>query len=168
MFCDACGSKVDAGQRFCPFCGKMLIAAGPGQPVVSAPGAVYAAPPRVASNIKLLGILWLIHAALHFIPGFFLMAVFAGAATFLPPDVPFFVHSILEAVGFSLVAISIVGLIAGWGLLTWKSWARMLTIILGILNLLNFPFGTALGIYTLWVLLPAESEREYNQHAAVA
>jgi hypothetical protein len=35
------------------------------------------------------------------------------------------------------------------------------------LNLINFPLGSALGIYTLWVLLPAESEREYNQHAAV-
>jgi hypothetical protein len=25
------------------------------------------------------------------------------------------------------------------------------------------PFGTALGVYTLWVLLPAKSEEEYRQ-----
>lgn len=84
----------------------------------------------------------------------------------LPPDVPFFVHTILAGIGLLLCAISAVGLLAGWGLLTWKDWARILAIILGVLNLINFPFGTALGIYTLWVLLPAESEREYQQHAA--
>jgi hypothetical protein len=27
----------------------------------------------------------------------------------------------------------------------------------------NVPFGTALGIYTLWVLLPAESDVEYDK-----
>jgi hypothetical protein len=27
--------------------------------------------------------------------------------------------------------------------------------------LFSVPIGTALGVYTLWVLLPAESEREY-------
>jgi hypothetical protein len=173
MFCDACGAKVEAGQRFCPLCGRMLVSAGPAQPLAAttgavppASGAVYVPPPRVASNIKLLGILWLIHAGLHFIPGLILLTVFAGAATILPPDVPFFVHSILAAIGLSLCAISAVGLLAGWGLLTWKSWARILAIVLGVLNLINFPFGTALGIYTLWVLLPAESEREYQQHAA--
>ena len=32
----------------------------------------------------------------------------------------------------------------------------------GGLNLVDIPFGTALGIYTLWVLIPEESEREYN------
>jgi len=35
--------------------------------------------------------------------------------------------------------------------------------VLGILVVLRFPFGTALGIYTLWVLAPEESAREYDQ-----
>ncbi|HEX4773538.1 MAG TPA: hypothetical protein VH351_22090 [Bryobacteraceae bacterium] len=152
----------------------MLVVAAPAQPLPATAGAVpppsgaaYLPPPRVASNIKLLGILWLIHAGLHLIPGLILFTVFAGAATVLPPDVPLFVHSILAFIGLALCAISAVGLVAGWGLLTWKNWARILTIVLGVLNLINFPFGTALGIYTLWVLLPAESEKEFQQHAAV-
>ena len=61
--------------------------------------------------------------------------------------------------------ISIIGIIAGWGLLDHRQWARMLIIVLACLALLNIPFGTALGIYTLWVLLPAESEREYRRMA---
>ena len=44
-----------------------------------------------------------------------------------------------------------------------QSWARMLAIVLGALSLLDMPFGTALGIYSLWVLLAAKSEEEYRQ-----
>jgi hypothetical protein len=44
----------------------------------------------------------------------------------------------------------------------------MLTLILGCINLIKLPFGTALGIYTLWVLLPAQSEEEYAQIARAA
>ena len=40
---------------------------------------------RRFATMFLLGILWLIHAGLHFIPGLILLTVFAGAATFLPP-----------------------------------------------------------------------------------
>lgn len=38
----------------------------------------------------------------------------------------------------------------------------MLGIVIGILALVRFPFGTALGIYTLWVLAPNPSGREYD------
>lgn len=44
------------------------------------------------------------------------------------------------------------GMIAGWGMLRYKRWARILAIILSILNLPSFPLGTALGVYGLWVL----------------
>ena len=40
-----------------------------------------------------------------------------------------------------------------------------LTSVLGFLALLSIPFGTAIGIYTIWVLLPAESESELSQLA---
>jgi hypothetical protein len=44
-----------------------------------------------------------------------------------------------------------------------ERWARMTAIVLGIIALFHPPFGTALGIYTLWVLLPAESAAEYGR-----
>jgi hypothetical protein len=59
--------------------------------------------------------------------------------------------------------------IAGWGLLDRQAWARTLTIALACFALLLFmPFGTMLGIYTLWVLLPAQSEEEYRKLTRVA
>jgi hypothetical protein len=55
--------------------------------------------------------------------------------------------------------LSLPGLIAGVGLLNLRPWARTLAIVLSALNLLHVPFGTALGIYGLWVLLQEETER---------
>jgi hypothetical protein len=55
------------------------------------------------------------------------------------------------------------GFIAGWGLLQHEGWARILALVLGFVSLFtNIPFGTALGIYTMWVLLSSDSEREYE------
>jgi hypothetical protein len=56
-------------------------------------------------------------------------------------------------VGLLLIALAIPGLVAGAGLLARKSWARVLAIVVGILGLVNVPIGTAIGIYTLWVLM---------------
>jgi hypothetical protein len=44
------------------------------------------------------------------------------------------------------------GLIAGIGLLRRQGWARILALILGFFQLPSLPIGTALGLYTFWVL----------------
>ena len=59
-----------------------------------------------------------------------------------------------------------VDFLVGWGLLKQQSWARLATIILSFFTVLSFPLGTAIGVYSLWVLLPADSEREYAQLVA--
>ena len=45
------------------------------------------------------------------------------------------------------IILSIPGILAGIGLFKRKEWARILTLIISVLNLLSFPLGTALGIY---------------------
>jgi hypothetical protein len=42
---------------------------------------------------------------------------------------------------------------------------RALGLALGVVNLLVLPFGTALGIYGLWVLLTNEGRRYFEAHA---
>jgi glucose uptake protein GlcU len=59
----------------------------------------------------------------------------------------------------------LLGILAGWGLMDRQPWARTLAIVLGCIALMKISIGTALGIYTLWVLLPAESEQEYRRTA---
>ena len=56
----------------------------------------------------------------------------------------------------------IVYILAGYGLLNYRSWARILAIILAIFNLILFPVGTALGIYTLIIMFNDEAEALFD------
>lgn len=55
------------------------------------------------------------------------------------------------------ILLSIPGIIAGIGLLRRKEWARILTLILSALDLVNIPVGTALGAYSIWALVQPET-----------
>jgi hypothetical protein len=63
------------------------------------------------------------------------------------------------AVSLVIAAIAVPSLICGWGLLTYRPWARVLGIVLSALQLGNFPVGTAMGGYGLWVLLNEDAKR---------
>ena len=65
---------------------------------------------------------------------------------------------------FSLVAIP--GILGGIFLLKRREWARVLVLILGFFNLLNFPLGTMLGIYTIWVLMQSDANEHFRTFAA--
>lgn len=61
-------------------------------------------------------------------------------------------------VGGGLGVLSVPGLLAGIGLLRRWSWARWLSLILAVLDLLVIPIGTLFGIYAIWVLMQNETE----------
>jgi hypothetical protein len=61
------------------------------------------------------------------------------------------------AVASFFLLLSAPGLIGGIYLLKRRPWARILVLVLGFLNLIEIPIGTALGIYTIWVLLKDET-----------
>ena len=56
---------------------------------------------------------------------------------------------IANVVMIVIVIISIPGIIAGIGLLKRKEWARILTLILSVINLINFPVGTTINAYSI-------------------
>jgi hypothetical protein len=161
VFCDQCGTQLNAGQRFCNRCGKEVV--GPVSIAAPRPG-------RVQAHIRLLGILWLALSAFDLVGG--AIAIILSKTLFVEltaQGVPPFVGPLVHAVGIFSVAKGAGGFIAGWGLLNRQPWARMLAIVLGVVSLFfHIPFGTALGVYTLWVLLPADSEQEYEKYQSVA
>ena len=152
VFCDQCGTKLEGGMSFCPGCGKPANAA-PAQPLPSRG--------RVASHVRLVGIFWIALSAFRLVPGLAVFVIAKPVTAFLPWGLRGIVGTVLPLAGIVMLAAAAVGLAAGWGLLERQPWARILALVLAFLNLLDLPFGTALGVYTLWVLLPAESEREY-------
>ena len=63
---------------------------------------------------------------------------------------------VVGGIGLGIIAILLVlaspFLAAGWGLLKNKSWGMAAALVASALNLMNFPFGTALSIYTIWAV----------------
>ncbi len=64
---------------------------------------------------------------------------------------------ILTFLALSLTITALPGLITGWGLLTFRPWARYVNVDLSAFDLFNFPVGTALGAYSIWVMLHPET-----------
>jgi len=155
MFCDRCGATLQADQRFCSRCGKEIAGPMLGYPQRN----------RVREHVRLLGIFWL---ALSALDGLSAIAVYVVANTVFNPSAhpqrPAFLHPFLSLVASFVIVKAFAGFAAGWGLLHREPWARTLAVVLAFVSLFfNVPFGTALGVYTLWVLLPAESDVEYER-----
>jgi hypothetical protein len=74
--------------------------------------------------------------------------------------------SVLAIVGFCigtfLFILSVPGIIGGIGLLKRKEWARILVLVTSALHLLNVPIGTAIGGYSIWVLMQSDTIRLFN------
>ncbi len=157
MFCVQCGTTIGAGQRFCPACGKPAGNA----PTMSA--SAVSPQSRLSRNLRLLAFLWFALSAMRLLPGAVLLSIFGSIEGYLPQDVPAFVFPIVRMIAYVFIGAAAVGFVAGWGLLHRLPWARTLAMVLGLLSLINVPFGTTIGIYTLWVLVPAESEAEYGR-----
>jgi hypothetical protein len=126
---------------------------------------------RLAGHLRLLGIFWLAISALRLLCAVGLFAVAGIGVLQVPSQVAGtmgMLGPILSVIGVFVLICALAGLLAGWGLLERRSWARTLALVMGCLALLDVPFGTALGIYTLWVLLPSKSEEDYRQIAREA
>jgi hypothetical protein len=71
--------------------------------------------------------------------------------------------AVLSTMGMLSLVLAGIGFVVGFGLMERRPWARTMAIVVGIIALLNPILGTVLGIYTLWVLLPADAEAEYGK-----
>ena len=160
MFCNACGAQLQPQFRVCPSCGCPITSAVP-----------VTLPSRLQRHLRTLGILWIVAGAVFVIPGLILMALSGVARAAIPATEElgrFLGPLILVIIGGSLFIVSAGGILVGRGLLKHQHWARMVGIVLGVVSLFHPPFGTALGIYTLWVLLSDEHGAEYYRLARAA
>ncbi len=117
----------------------------------------------MGTHIKILA--WL-HIVFGLLSALLALAVIGGIAIAIP-----FTGSLTGSAALGITAgvlgilaggFSLFELVAGWGLLNHKPWARILTIILGVFSLIRFPLGTLLGVYTLWVLLSKDGAAEFG------
>jgi len=171
MVCQACGTPIAEGVHFCSKCGAQVVMVQP----------MYAQPPmpmflpRVQRNLQTLGILWCVLGVYRVISGLigiiFLRAftthnfgndawMFGGRFHGAFP--PMWMAGLWPVIAVTTIFAAVLALAAGYGLLNRRPWGRIVAIIAAILALIKFPLGTALGVYTLWVLAPGASGLEYD------
>lgn len=174
MHCTHCGLELDANARFCSSCGNSLATAA-------------LVPKKVRDwdlHVSVLGWLVIAHAAMTGAIG--LIVMFGGqiASRIIlqnpslladgDPDVPppeVLVGIIGPAsflIGLLFLALATPSIAAGVGLLRYRSWGRVLTIVLAFLRLLEFPLGTLTAFYSFWVLMSEGGRNFFKERAARA
>jgi hypothetical protein len=105
-------------------------------------------------HVTILGWLHLIGSLISLAIAIFLYVLLTGIGVASGDSTAMMVLSVVgTSLGILLTILGIPGLAAGYGLLARRSWGRILAVVVGFFNLVNFPLGTAIGLYTLWVLL---------------
>jgi hypothetical protein len=130
-----------------------------------------------ASKMRALSTVWFIYGALALAFGivgmFFADAWVNGHGPWMHgpwahgPFPPFWFGPTLVRFGwFYVIARSGLAVLAGYGLMERASWGRIVAIIAAFANLIKFPFGTAIGIWTLVMLMGYRNTTLYDELAS--
>ncbi|MEZ4769835.1 MAG: hypothetical protein R2844_15560 [Caldilineales bacterium] len=122
---------------------------------------------QLDAHVKIVGWLRILSAVLVAVIGGGLLAllaglgVFAGAAS--EEAIAFWVLSLTGVfVAGLMVVLAIPGFIAGIGLLKRKNWGRILAIIVAAFDLINFPIGTVIALYSFYVLFQHSADAYFR------
>jgi hypothetical protein len=167
MYCSGCGNALAQGQLVCPQCGHQVA-----PPVPPVPGLQFEVE-NYSSKIRVLSMFWFIYAGVGFVFGVagltFAKAFFSGAmgpwgGPWMHGPMPFFMGpAFLHMIWVLILLRSLLAAAAGWGLMEHTQWGRMVAIVAAVFSLLKFPFGTAMGIWTLVVLIGYRNQALYEQ-----
>lgn len=116
-------------------------------------------------HVKIIGILWIVFGAMSLLAAALMFTLLMGVSFIPDMDAP--APGILRFIGFFIGSfLAVLGLpkiIGGYGLLKGFEWGRILTLIVSFLSLLNVPFGTALGIYSIVILFDKETAAQFRK-----
>jgi hypothetical protein len=124
----------------------------------------------VETHLKVLAILYLVFAGLSVLFGLGILLLTGAVSGIVGTSgdtgfaIPFIRLGGTAAAVFCFVW-AIPGFVVGIGLLGRKPWARILGIVMSALSLMHVPFGTALGVYGLWILFNRDTERLFAARA---
>lgn len=117
----------------------------------------------IEKHISLLGGLYITFSSITLIAAIIIFLAITGGGIISGDELAIAITTTVASIIASLlVLISAPGIICGIGLLKQRPWSRIFALILGAINLINIPFGTALGIYTIWVLMKPQSEEIFK------
>jgi hypothetical protein len=128
-----------------------------------------------ACKVRTLGVVWLIYAAVALVTGivelYFANAILSGHGghwMYGPwthdPILPMGLATFALRFGWAILLVRVVlAAWAGFGLMEQSQWGRGVAIAAAIVNMYKFPFGIAMGIWTLVMLLGYRNSTLYEQ-----
>jgi len=139
----------------------------PPMAAIAPAGRPYAPAPeinRMEKHITIVAVLSIVFGTMGVLLGTFLFVVISGGGAISGDPTAMNVTGIVATgLGGFFMLISIPDIIAGIGLLKRRSWARILAFAFAILDLMQIPIGTAIGIYVIWVLLNDDTIKLFAQ-----
>ena len=117
------------------------------------------------NHVKAVGIIHIAFSVMGIIAAIIVFTVLNIVAKM--PDVEEEAMRVLQIVGmivpWFIIVLSLPGVIGGIGLLKQQNWARILILIKAFLDLVSFPLGTAVGIYSIWVLFDKRTTKIFAE-----
>jgi hypothetical protein len=118
----------------------------------------------IEKHVRILAILHIAHSALIGIIGI-AMALLLFLIGAVSGDEDAILVLVIIGIAFLVIfmVFAVPGIVAGVGLFMKKNWGRILTLIIGFLKILDFPLGTALGVYTAVILLREDAPAYFRE-----
>jgi len=139
---------------------------GPAMPIATSPALPVPAVNPMEKHVMIVAVLGIAFGAMGILVGIAGFAAVVGGGIVSQDRTAMRITSLVgTGVVLFFVVTSVPKLIAGVGLLKRRGWARILAIILAVLDLLSFPIGTVIAIYTLWVLLNDKAALLFSRNA---
>ena len=104
-------------------------------------------------HVRILGWLQILLGVVDLLLGMLAFGLLSGIGLISGDPAAFGIMSIIGGfAGTFMLIMAIPNLLCGIGLLrNWGGWVIVVAVILGFLNLVKVPFGTAIGLYTFWI-----------------
>ena len=119
------------------------------------------------SHVDFLGTLFVVWGLLTVVVGVATLALGVGAATLIPSSGSRVAAGLIAAVFTALAFLAIIWgtahVVVGVPLRRHTPWSRLIALLLGSVDLLLLPYGTALGVYALWTLLTEDGKRLFTE-----
>jgi hypothetical protein len=114
-------------------------------------------------HVSLLAVFFLALSVVGILAACIVFVAVVGGGFLSGDETAIFITSTVGTAVASLVGVlSIPGLFCAYGLFKHRSWGRYLALIVGAMNLLSIPFGTAVGVYAIWLLTQDEAIRLFD------
>jgi hypothetical protein len=107
----------------------------------------------VEKHVRVLGWLHIVLGAIDLLIGLAMLGMLSGFGAFSRDPAGFAMMSAIGAFAVLIMLILVVpNFICGLGLLrNWGGWVLVVAVVLAFFNLMKFPYGTAIALYTFWI-----------------